>query len=71
MRASGVVITGFGCLTASGADAAATWEAVLSGESGIREAATWDSSGWPHQLAGEIKDYRPRELISTRATAFS
>ena len=66
MRANGVVITGFGCLTASGADVAATWEAVLSGESGIREAATWDSSGWPHQLAGEIKDYRPRELVSDR-----
>jgi 3-oxoacyl-[acyl-carrier-protein] synthase-1 len=61
-----VVITGFGCLTASGADAAATWDAVLSGESGIREAATWDSSGWPYRLAGEIKDYSPRELVSDR-----
>jgi len=62
----GVAITGYGCLTASGADAAATWEAVLSGESGIRPAATWDSSGWPHRLAGEIKDYSPRELVSDR-----
>jgi 3-oxoacyl-[acyl-carrier-protein] synthase-1 len=63
---NGVVITGFGCLTATGADAAATWEAVLAGESGIREAATWDSSGWPYRLAGEIKDYSPRELVSDR-----
>ena len=63
---NGVVITGFGCLTASGADAAATWEAVLSGESGIREAVTWDSSGWPWPLAGEIKDYSPRDLVLDR-----
>jgi 3-oxoacyl-[acyl-carrier-protein] synthase-1 len=61
-----VVITGYGCLTASGADAQATWEAVLAGESGIRQAETWDSSGWPHRLAGEIKAYSPRELVSDR-----
>ena len=61
-----VVVTGYGCLTASGADLASTWEAVLAGESGIREAATWDSSGWPYRLAAEIKDYKPRELVSDR-----
>jgi 3-oxoacyl-[acyl-carrier-protein] synthase-1 len=62
----GVVITGYGCLTASGADVATTWEAILAGESGIREASTWDSSGWPYRLAGEIKDYKPRELVADR-----
>jgi 3-oxoacyl-[acyl-carrier-protein] synthase-1 len=61
-----VVITGYGCLTACGADAAATWEAILAGESGIRDAETWDSSGWHHRLAGEIKSYSPRELVSER-----
>jgi 3-oxoacyl-[acyl-carrier-protein] synthase-1 len=66
VRASGVVITGFGCLTASGADTEATWRAVLAGESGIRQAETWDSSGWPYRLAGEIKAYRPRELVADR-----
>ena len=66
MRASGVVITGYGCLTASGADTEATWRAVLAGESGIRQAETWDSSGWPYRLAGEIKAYSPRELVADR-----
>jgi len=61
-----VVITGYGCLTASGADAAMTWEAILARESGIRQAETWDSSGWPYHLAGEIKDYNPRELVADR-----
>ena len=63
---NGVVITGYGCLTASGGDAAATWEAILAGESGIQEVETWDSAGWPYRLAGEIKDYSPRDLISDR-----
>jgi len=61
-----VVITGYGCLTASGGDAEATWKAVLAGESGIRQAETWDSSGWPYRLAGEIKNYSPRELVADR-----
>lgn len=63
---NGIAITGFGCLTAAGADVAATWEAVLAGVSGIREAETWDSSGWPWRLAGEIPDYSPRDLVSDR-----
>jgi 3-oxoacyl-[acyl-carrier-protein] synthase-1 len=62
----GVAITGYGCLTAAGADVSATWDAVIAGESGIREAETWDSSGWPYRLAGEIKDYNPRELVADR-----
>ena len=62
----GVVITGFGCLTASGADTEATWNALLAGESGIQEAATWDSAEWPYRLAAEIKDYKPRELVADR-----
>ncbi len=61
-----VVVTGFGCLTASGADTTETWESVLGGKSGIREAETWDTTGWPYRLAGEIKDYNPRELVSDR-----
>ncbi len=61
-----VVITGYGCLTASGADAAATWNAVLAGESGIREVESWDSSEWPYRLAAEIKNYRPRDLVADR-----
>ena len=63
---NGIVITGYGCLTASGKDAAATWGAILAGRSGIGEVESWDSSGWPYCLAAEIKDYKPRELVSDR-----
>jgi len=42
----------------------AVW--FFAARSGIREAESWDSSGWPYRLAGEIKDYSPRELIADR-----
>ena len=62
----GVVITGYGCLTACGADAVATWEAILAGKTGIREVESWNGVDWPFRLAGEIKEYNPRELIDDR-----
>jgi 3-oxoacyl-[acyl-carrier-protein] synthase-1 len=61
-----IAITGYGCLTAAGADATATWRAVLQGSSGIERARSWDSTGWPYGLAAEIKDYQPRKLIPDR-----
>lgn len=61
-----VVITGFGCLTAVGPDADATWEAILGGTTGIRPAADLGGSDWPYRLAAEIKNYNPRELIDDR-----
>jgi 3-oxoacyl-[acyl-carrier-protein] synthase-1 len=64
--ASRVVITGFGCLTACGADAQATWASVTSGKTGIAQIADPQTADWPYPLAGEIKNYRPRDLISDR-----
>lgn len=61
-----VVVTGYGCLTATGADAEATWTAVAAGESGIQPVSSWDTTGWKYHLAGEIKDYQPRTLVSDR-----
>jgi 3-oxoacyl-[acyl-carrier-protein] synthase II len=34
-RADGVVVTGLGCVSPLGADAAATWQATLAGQSGV------------------------------------
>lgn len=62
---SRVVVTGFGCLTASGKSAGSTWEAVCAGSSGIEPMAE-PASTWPHPLAAEIKDYSPRKLVADR-----
>jgi len=64
--ASRVVITGFGCLTACGADARATWASITSGQTGIAQISDADAAEWPYPLAGEIKDYSPRDLLSDR-----
>lgn len=61
-----VVVTGFGCLTATGADVDATWEALVEGRSGIRPVTSWETTDWNYRLAGEIKDYQPRNLVSDR-----
>ena len=62
---SRVVVTGFGCLTASGMSAGSTWEAVRSGASGIAPPDDPRSS-WPYPLAAEIKEYSPRKLVADR-----
>ena len=63
---SRVVVTGLGCIGAVGANVASTWEAVVSGKSGIEPVSSWDATGWQFRLAGEIKDYQPRKLVADR-----
>lgn len=60
-----IVVTGFGCLTACGANAASMWETVLSGKSGIRPVA-WDGVETTGRLAAEIEAYDARRLVSDR-----
>jgi 3-oxoacyl-[acyl-carrier-protein] synthase-1 len=61
-----IVVTGFGCITAVGSDAGATWESVVAGRSGIKPATSWEATNWKYRLAAEIKDYQPRTLVSDR-----
>jgi 3-oxoacyl-[acyl-carrier-protein] synthase I len=61
-----VFITGRSALTASGATADATWDAVFSGESGIAEITQWDLSQWSHRLGGELKDFNPAKMLPER-----
>lgn len=53
-RASDLVITGAGLVTALGADVASTWRALLAGESGVSRISSFDVSGFLTQIAGEI-----------------
>ncbi len=52
-----VVITGIGSVTPMGNDAQTTWEGVLKGSSGIARITHFDPSGFPSQIAGEVKDF--------------
>ncbi|KTC78549.1 beta-ketoacyl-[acyl-carrier-protein] synthase family protein [Legionella cherrii] len=61
-----VFITGRSALTASGATADATWDAILSGKNGIAEITHWDLSQWPHRLGGELKEFNPAKMLPDR-----
>ena len=71
-----VAITGIGMVTPLGNDVESTWNAILSGESGVREIAGFNASGFPTRIAAEVKGLRAEEVIEDRkslkyATPFS
>lgn len=61
-----VFITGRSALTASGATADETWNAIAAGKDGINEVEYWDLSQWSHRLGGELKDFQPAKMLPDR-----
>lgn len=61
-----VVVTGFGCLTSAGPNAATTWESVVAGKSAIRTTTLGDAEGAGSRLTADIEDLEPRKLIPDR-----
>lgn len=51
-----VVVSGMGAITPVGGDVRETWQNVLQGECGIDRISLFDASGFPSQIAGEVKD---------------
>ena len=62
-----IVITGAGCITPLGVDVASTWEAAVSGRSGVAAISRFDASELPVRFAAEVKsepdlgDLSPKE----------
>ncbi|KTD31512.1 beta-ketoacyl-[acyl-carrier-protein] synthase family protein [Legionella israelensis] len=61
-----VFITGLGALTATGTTADDSWNAVLAGQSGIRNIQQWDLSDWPVHIGGELKEFKPAKMLPDR-----
>lgn len=61
-----IVVTGYGCITSTGRDVDSVWNAIKEGETGVDTIAQWDSHDWIYKKAGEIKNYKPRDLLSDR-----
>ncbi|KTD58423.1 hypothetical protein Lsai_1030 [Legionella sainthelensi] len=64
-----VFITGRSALTASGVTADTTWDAIISGKSGIAEITNWDLSQWSYRLGGELKEFNPGKMLPDRKLA--
>jgi 3-oxoacyl-[acyl-carrier-protein] synthase II len=61
-----VVVTGLGAVTPVGNDAAATWDALTSGRSGIGPITRFDASGDRVRIAGEVTGFDPGDLLDRR-----
>ncbi len=59
-----VVITGVGAVTPLGNDAETTWRGLAEGRSGVGALSTFDSTGFPVRIAGQVRGFRPDEHLA-------
>ena len=63
MKDRSVVITGLGVVSSVGVGKEAFWAALLEGKSGIRRIQSFDTSGYPCRIAGEVLNFRTQDYI--------
>jgi 3-oxoacyl-[acyl-carrier-protein] synthase II len=61
-----VVVTGLGAVTPLGNDRRATWEAAVSGRSGIDFISTFDTSEFPVRIAAEVRGFDPGDIVGPK-----
>ena len=61
-----VVITGIGCVSPAGIGREAYWQSMRAGKSGISRITRFDASDLPVQIAGEVKDFDPDQVIPAK-----
>ena len=61
-----VVVTGLGAVTPLGLDARSTWDAAVSGRSGVDWIRSFDASDYPVRLASEVKGFEPAEVVGPK-----
>ncbi|KOG86817.1 ketosynthase chain-length factor [Streptomyces varsoviensis] len=60
------VVTGLGVIAPNGLGVEPYWAATLRGESGIARVTRFDPSGYACSLAGEVKDFDPKDHLPGR-----
>jgi 3-oxoacyl-[acyl-carrier-protein] synthase II len=61
-----VAVTGLGAVTPIGNDVKTTWDAAVSGRSGVDWIRSFDTSGLPVRIAAEVKDFDPTQVASPK-----
>jgi len=61
-----VAITGLGAVTPLGLDVASTWDAAVSGRSGVGWIESFDASGYPVRIAAEVRGFDAAELVPAK-----
>ena len=59
-------VTGIGAVTPVGNNAPSTWAALLGGCSGVAPVTLFDPSPFGSAIAGEVKDFRPEDVLPAR-----
>jgi 3-oxoacyl-[acyl-carrier-protein] synthase II len=59
-----VVITGLGAITPLGLTVEETWQGLVAGRSGIGPVTQFDASSFPSRIAGEVKEFDPKQYIN-------
>jgi len=61
-----VVITGLGVVAPNGIGKQAFWESLIAGKSGIDWITAFDASGFPTQIAGEVRGFVASDFMRAR-----
>ena len=61
-----VVITGLGMVSPVGLDVASSWDALISGKTGIDYITQFDASQYATRIAGEVKGFDPTRYINRK-----
>lgn len=66
MARTRIVVTGMGAVTPVGNTVVDSWHAVCGGTPGITRISRFDTDGFAAQIAGEVKDFDPRQYVDAR-----
>lgn len=58
-----IVVTGMGVISPLGHSLAESWDSLLNGRSGIGPITQFDARQFPCRIAGEVKDFSPKEYM--------
>ncbi len=58
-----VVVTGIGMINALGLDKESSFKAICEGKSGVKKITLFDTSDFPVQIAAEIENFDPLEVV--------
>jgi 3-oxoacyl-[acyl-carrier-protein] synthase II len=61
-----VAVTGLGAVTPLGLDAPSTWDAAVSGRSGVGFIEAFDASGFPVRIAAEVRGFEPESVVPAK-----
>jgi 3-oxoacyl-[acyl-carrier-protein] synthase II len=61
-----VLITGLGCVTPCGIGIEQFWNALRAGRSGIDRISSFDPTGCASTVAGEVREFDPRDYLGRR-----